>query len=312
MKSKSTKRNSAGSCAGRVLRDLSIESRQLYEQIPAKVDFVSDPSFSRRGTEGELFGRSARPIAVPAWSSFPEVPEEVRHRPARRTGLSAADEAGLFLRYNYARYRLSRLAAAQQRRPVAARARQMVVWHRRAMKARADLVRANMALVLAMAKRTRILNVEFTELVSEGNMALLRSVEKFDVSRGYKFSTYACRSILKAFNRLATKTGRYRRRFPTEFDPDMERSDYDVHRHEMRRVNSLDALREILAENRAKLTNVERTIVLERFAIVSRGRRLTLSEVGEMVGLTNERVRQLQNSALDKIRAVLDEEYLVA
>jgi RNA polymerase sigma factor (sigma-70 family) len=168
-----------------------------------------------------------------------------------------------------------------------------------------------MALVLAMAKRTRIANVEFSELVSEGNMALLRSVEKFDVSRGFKFSTYACRSILKAFNRLATKTGRYRQHFPTEFDPEMEKSDYDIKKHEIEREDFIDSLRDVLARNRAKLTSVEQTIVMERFALASRGKKRTLAEVGKIVGLTNERVRQIQNLALQKIRGALDDEFQV-
>jgi RNA polymerase sigma factor (sigma-70 family) len=143
-------------------------------------------------------------------------------------------------------------------------------------------------------------------------MALLRSVEKFDVARGFKFSTYACRAILKSFNRLATKTGRYRQHFPTEFDPELERSDYDVHKHEIQWDDSLEALREILVRNRARLSEVERTIVLERFAITTRGKGRTLAEVGKLVGLTNERVRQIQNLALDKIRLALDEEYTPA
>ena len=75
-----------------------------------------------------------------------------------------------------------------------------------------------------MAKRTRMGDVDFGELVSEGNMALLRAVEKFDIGRGFKFSTYACRAILKAFSRIAMKTNRYRQAFPTEFDPTMEKS----------------------------------------------------------------------------------------
>ena len=228
------------------------------------------------------------------------------------TVLTAKDEVKLFLAYNYARYRLTKLVEAQRRRVSAACAKGMVMWYQRAMVARASLVRANMALVLSMAKRTRIPNVEFSELVSEGNMALLRSVEKFDVARGFKFSTYACRAILKSFNRLATKTGRYRQHFPTEFDPELERSDYDVHKHEIQWDDSLDALREILVRNRARLSEVERTIVLERFAITTRGKGRTLAEVGKIVGLTNERVRQIQNLALDKIREAMNEDYLVA
>jgi RNA polymerase sigma factor (sigma-70 family) len=185
----------------------------------------------------------------------------------------------------------------------------MVVWYERAMKARADLVRANLALVLAMAKRTRIPNVDFGEIVSEGNMALLRAVEKFDAGRGFKFSTYGCRAILKSFNRLATKTGQHHQRFPAEYDPAMEQSDYDVKRHEFQQADTIETVREILMLNRAGLTDVERTVVMERFAINTDERRKTLAEVGKMVGLTNERVRQIQGCALGKIRKALTEEF---
>jgi len=290
--------------------ELTDEQRGLYARIPSEVDYVDHPSFASRSAEKDFFGDDRQEADVPAWTHFPEVPEHSSTARSVRRRLKTADEARLFLRYNYARYRLSRLVKAQQRHPTAARAREMVGWYRRAMKVRAALVRANMALVLAMAKRTRIPNVEFGELISEGNMALLRCVEKFDVSRGFKFSTYCCRAILKSFNRLATKTGRYRQRFPAEYDPEMERSDYDERKHEMRRQHSLEALREILAQNRAELSEVERTIILERFAVGTGGKRRTLAEVGKIVGLTNERVRQLQNLALGKIRAALDEEYL--
>ena len=293
-------------------RGLTEDERRVYARIPAKVEYVADESFDRPGAEAELFGPQAAPIEIPAWTSFPEVANDVAPTRGRRKRLSAKEEAMLFLRYNYARCRLSRLVEGQLRRATAGRGREMIAWYQRAMKARADLVRANLALVLAMAKRTKIPNVEFGEVVSEGNMALLRSVEKFDVSRGFKFSTYACRAILKSFNRLATKTGRYRQRFPTEYDPAMERSDYDVKRHEMQRDGSVAAVREILSQNRARLTDVERTVVMERFAISTRDKKRTLAEVGKMVGLTNERVRQIQNLALGKIRAILDEEFLAA
>ncbi len=277
-----------------------------------KLEFVNHPSFSDPRTERELFGQEASDIQVPQWTHFPEVPEEANIKQAKRHTLRAGEVAQLFLKYNYARYRLTRLAEAQQKRFSKTRSRQMGLWYDRKQQLRADLVRANMALVLAMAKRTRIPNVEFSELISEGNMALLRSVEKFDVSRGFKFSTYACRAILKSFNRLATKTGRYRQHFPTEYDPEMDRSDYDVKKHEMQRADTVESLRDVLAANRANLTPVERTIVTERFALVSREKGRTLAEVGKMVGLTNERVRQIQNLALQKIRAVLNNEFLAA
>ncbi|RPI64630.1 MAG: sigma-70 family RNA polymerase sigma factor [Planctomycetaceae bacterium] len=294
------------------LTGLEETESQKYALIPDTVGFVYHNSFSSPSTEDKLFGENANQVEVPAWTHFPEVPEDIPTVHAKRMTLSGADEIKLFLSYNYARYRLAKLIKAQQRRKALARARQMIMWHDRVLAARGAIARANMALVLAMAKRTRIPNVEFTELISEGNMALLRSVEKFDVARGFKFSTYACRAILKSFNRLATKTGRYRQHFPTEFDPELEQSDHDVRQHEIQREDSIEALREILTHNRAHLTDVEKTIVLERFSLATGGKGRTLAEVGKIVGLTNERVRQIQNGALTKIRIALDDGYLVA
>ena len=292
---------------------LGDEERRMYARIPAKVDYVPHESFAAPATLDELFGRGSQEITIPRWAIFPEVAEEaLQPVKGRRPRLSAKEEVVLFLRYNYARYCLAELVEAQLRRATIGRARKMIAWYERAMKARADIVRANLALVLAMAKRSKIPNVEFGEVVSEGNMALLRSVEKFDVSRGFKFSTYACRAILKSYNRLATKTGRYRQRFPVEYDPELEQSDYDVMRHEIERRDSVDAVRDVLSQNRARLSDVERTVVMERFALGSQEKRRTLSEVGKIVGLTNERVRQIQILALGKIRAVLEEDFIAA
>ncbi len=295
------------------LRNLSPQQRETYELIPPEIDCMYHESFDEKGAEAKYFGQEAHQVDVPAWNHFPEVVDETVTTPSKRTSLSARDEKTLFLQYNFARYTLGKLIDAQAKRRTAARAEKMVRWYSRALNCRSRLVRANMALVLAMAKRTRIPNVEFAEMVSEGNMALLRSVEKFDVARGFKFSTYACRAILKSFNRLATKTGRYRQHFPTEFDPDLERSDYDVMKHEMQRDDSVEALREILSQNRARLSEVEQVVVMERFALGRDGQKgRTLAEVGKMVGLTNERVRQIQNLALGKIKAALGKDYLVA
>jgi RNA polymerase sigma factor (sigma-70 family) len=262
--------------------------------INALLDCVPHDSFSDPQTEEKFFGPEAMEMPSLGWNHFPEVPEEIDLVARNHRKLKAGEEKMLFLKYNYCRYRLSQLAEAQQKKYSAARGEEMKLWYDRASRSRSDLVEANMALVLAMAKRTRIPNVDFAEMVSEGNMALLRSVEKFDVSRGFKFSTYACRAILKSFNRMATNTGRYHQRFPVEYDPEMEMGDYDANKHAMQRENTVDSLQEILEKNRANLSEVELTVVNDRFALGNRDKKLTLREVGEKVGLTNERVRQIQ------------------
>ena len=67
-------------------------------------------------------------------------------------------------------------------------------------------------------------------------------------------------------------------------------------------------VREIVETNRADLSDVERAVVMHRFAFsgTEPGRAPTLAEVGRLVGLTKERVRQIQNSALEKIRIALE------
>jgi len=160
---------------------------------------------------------------------------------------------------------------------------------------------------LTMATRTKINTVEFGELVSEGNMALLRTVEKFDIARGFKFSTYACRAILKAFSRLASRTGTYRQHFPTEYDPEMERSDEIERRHVDQHELAVEDLQRVLEDNMASLTEVERTVIGARYAMGGYERVQTLQEVGRLVGLSKERVRQVQLDALAKLRVALAE-----
>jgi RNA polymerase primary sigma factor len=201
-------------------------------------------------------------------------------------------------------------------RVTAAQAHELLAWHRRAEAYRDQIAQTNLALVLAMAKRTRMSEVDFADLVSEGNMALLRAIDKFDVARGFKFSTYACRAILKAFSRIGVKLSKYRQLFPTDFDPKLEKSDYMARKREEHEENCVDEIRQIIRDNRASLTDIEQSVIEHRFAL---GRRktedpdaapLTLEEVGRIIGVTKERVRQIQNKALEKIRQTLEDRFL--
>src|SRR5690606_16387077 len=107
-------------------------------------------------------------------------------------------------------------------RPSMLALRALATWAGRAAAARGRIVESNLPLVLAMARRAAPAGIDYSDLISEGNFALLRSVDKFDCSRGFKFSTYACRAILKSFSRVMMRNSRYRSRFPVEFDPSLE------------------------------------------------------------------------------------------
>lgn len=285
---------------------LSRGEAELYRRIPAEGEYVYDECFALGSTGDRLFGPEAEEIDVPAWAAAAEIPVDAASLgPAKRPALDRKEEETLFLRYNYARYRLAKLLPARGGAS-RSRRRRMLRWFERSLSARAALAQANLALVPAMIRRVRVRNMDLSELVSEGNMALLRSIDAFDVSRGFRFSTYACCAILRSFNGLATKAGRYRKLFPVQYDPELERSDFDQRRHQRQLDERLDVLREVLAQNRARLGRVERTVVRERFAMPSGRGGKSLVELGQQLGLTRERVRQIQAGAIKKIRAVLD------
>lgn len=288
-----------------------------------KCYYVPHDSFDAPEAEMRLLAESSQ-IRRPDTSWYHPLMEKITDTTDQFAGknvgttlLTAAQERTLFLQFNYCRYRVSKLRQAIGDGPMASEmGRQLLDWYRRADRYRNQIAQTNLALVLAMAKRTRMSEVDFADLVSEGNMALLRAVDKFDVSRGFKFSTYACRAILKAFSRMGISHSRYRQLFPTDFDPKFEKSDYMNRKRAEHEEDCVDEVRVIVNENRAELTDIEQSVLEHRFAL-GRGRLgdpnarpLTLEQVGRVIGVTKERVRQIQNKALEKIRQLLEDDFL--
>ena len=295
-----------------ILAALSSREQELIrEAFSSPLDYVANSTFRRMSTEKELFEEGMDIAHKGTGWYHPMLDDDLTRSTAPSSSLlKTEEEKHLFLRYNYARMKVRQFALRFRTHPGVKVAREIVRWERRALDARELITHANLALVLAMAKRTRMTEVDFGELISEGNMALLRAVEKFDASRGFKFSTYACRAILKAFSRIAVKTTRYRNFFPTEYDAAMERSNELEVRRQSEAVDAAEDLQRIISDNSAQLTDVERRVIEARFALNNRenASAMTLEEVGFVIGVTKERVRQIQNRALAKLRITLDEE----
>ena len=169
--------------------------------------YMDSPIFRRKHLERTLFAQDAEPELPPtAW--YQPTADDIGggDLPNSPKLMKADEERLMFLRFNYSKRRLCDLNRKITREGLTRDlADQVVLWHRRFEHFREYLVRTNLALVLAMAKRTRLGQADFAEIVSEGNMALLRAVDKFNVDRGFKFSTYACRAILKAFSRTSRR-----------------------------------------------------------------------------------------------------------
>jgi RNA polymerase sigma factor (sigma-70 family) len=297
--------NQSRSRAARIPRALRGQVEQLLQENYAYMD---SPTFRHKYVEDELFGQNSQP-QLPLTSWYQPTREDAADGAAPPQLMKAPEERLMFLRFNYSKKRLLNLQRQIRKFGLTlAWAQDFMHWHRRFEHFREYLVRTNLALVLAMAKRTRLGEVDFAEVVSEGNMALLRAVDKFSIDRGFKFSTYACRAILKAFSRTAMKASKHRTRFPMEFEPEMEKSDWADRRRDQIEDDCIDELKAIVDRNLADLSSVEQTVIRRRFNWQQAEESpMTLEEVGKIIGVTKERVRQIQNKALAKIRTVMED-----
>ncbi len=294
------------------MRTLSArEAQRLRLRLAEPLECIYTPLFAKAGAEKRFaarVGSEQRPAPRP-------VGRRGERRPSRSHSLSRDQEAELFLRYNYCRYRMMRILKAHAgTRLSAAATRSFLKWDQGALDVRDEIVQANLGLVPSMVERSRLTGVDFAELISEGQLALLRSVDKFDCLRGFKFSTYSCRAILTSISRAVALMARHRAQFPTEYDPGLQKSDFVETRRETVEASCIQELAGILADNSADLTATEQRVLSERFGV--RGARKknqsgsdpkTLRQVAEVFGVTKERVRQIQNKALAKLRIVLDE-----
>lgn len=308
----------AGPISPAILQKLSEKDRQLLEKLTTEpAEYVDNPVFRKPNLLESLFDDPEPSAELPArqyhGSLAAALEEDVNFSPEIAPPLGAEGEVRYFQRFNYARYRVFRLIKLHRGKKLGRKgARELLTWAHRALQARAQIVQSNVALVLAMAKRVRLNGVDFTEMISEGNLALLRSVDKFDCSRGFKFSTYACRAILKSFSRTAQQTSRYRARFPTGFDPTMQKSDFLDQKRASVESDCIDDLRQILQRNLANLSDIEQQVICARFALSpnddpfgERPAPMTLEQVGALIGRTKERVRQIQNLGLMKLRQAM-------
>jgi RNA polymerase primary sigma factor len=228
--------------------------------------------------------------------------------------------------------------------------------------ARSHMIRANLRLVVKIAQDYSNYGLAVTDLISEGNIGLMKAVERFDPEKGGKLSTYAAWWIKQSIKRalanqsktirlpvhMVDKIAKMRRisallaealgREPTDEEladeVGLPRQKLAMLKQASQRPTSLDApindgesteFGEIISDERAEnpldmlsdknmhgeidgllslLDERERRIIDERFGLNGK-KPLTLEEVGREFGVTRERIRQLQNSALTKMRKAL-------
>ena len=241
--------------------------------------------------------RARRPSGLPPYlASLYEVPLLAREQ-----------EMHLFRKMNYLKHKAGRLLERlDPDRPQASLMDQIEKLFDQAVATKNEIIRANLRLVVSIAKRYVGGGGSFFELVSDGNMSLLQAVEKFDFARGNKFSTYATWALVKNFSRSIPTEHLYHQRFrsqPLELFASTEDVRADHHEQEARQSQRERQVQRLLG----CLDEREQEIVMRRFGLAQGQEPLKLKEIGALMGVTKERVRQLETRAMEKLRRAAHE-----
>ncbi|MCD6406210.1 MAG: sigma-70 family RNA polymerase sigma factor, partial [Planctomycetes bacterium] len=170
----------------------------------------------------------------------------------------------------------------------------------RAQVVREHLVRANLRLVVAIAKRHRGRRTDFPALVSNGNVALLDAIEAFDYSRGNRFSTYAGWAIVRRFARTVPEESYAVTGIEEEILENSAKVEIDY------TALGPAAVEKGVVCALAGLPERERVIIESRFGLGRAKSPSTLQEIGSRFGVTKERIRQIEAQALSRLKQIVE------
>ncbi len=175
---------------------------------------------------------------------------------------------------------------------------------------RSQLVNSNLRLVSSIARRFSTSFGDVDDFSSDGCMILLGAIDRFDYSRRFRFSTYATHSIQRHFFRAWKVRQRRRERFPnlgSEMLSEMPQVDSEGPVCE----DPESVVSDLLSHAESVLDEREHQILLHRFGLGGKDRDgRTLREIAADLGISKERVRQLQMKALEKLKSLLDPDKL--
>ena len=306
-----------GKSAGRVRRILtSVRAGQLAAE---PIRYVYDPSFDAADAETQIQDDDSPQAGEP-----PSQEDDVRVTGVptglppylqalyRTPLLTPAQERRLFRRMNFLlrQAELRRRAIAKDRgaaSPADIAAVEALIDQATEVKNR--ITAANLRLVVSIARRHVVgrPSANLFELVSDGNLALIRAVERFDVARGFRFSTYASWAIMRSYARSVPEELTRKDRFRTGHEEIL--ASLDDHRAQQTDAESTRRqIRSTLADHLAALDPRERLVVERHYGLAAAGASSTLGEIGRELGLSREGVRQIEIRALRKLRSALGEQ----
>ena len=222
--------------------------------------------------------------------------------------LTREQEQHLFRKMNLLKYKASELRdRLDPRRPRMTAMELVERYAKDASSIKNDIVRANLRLVVSIAKRYASGPAHLFELISDGNMSLIRAAEKFDFARGFRFSTYATWAIMKNFARTIPTELRQRARFRTGGEERLQGIE-DLRPDSGRRESAQSERQSEVSRILQHLDDRERQIIEHRFGLDRSHNPMTLKEVGRVMGVTKERIRQFEARAMAKLRVAVGQE----
>lgn len=268
-----------------------------------KVKFIDDPLYHQKDAENvvEMLAKAQATVDAPSVEQV-KLPKDVPSSIASLCStpvLSPSMERALFIKLNYHKMRFVTLRRKLD--PEFARARDLNLLEshlKRATETKNHILRANLRLIVSVARKHLRASLSLMELVSEGTMTLMRAIDSFDVHRGHKFSTYATLALMKGFARSVPQMLAKRSRGE---DPDRTMMEVADRRVSVAAERFL--AREEVTQLMRKLDSRERDVLRGHFGLDT-GAAATYEQLGQRLGLSKERVRQIEQLALAKLRAV--------
>ena len=290
-----------------------ITEERAHELLEEPIEFMASPEFERPDADvlilGEQGGAAAGPLVKPKRSPTPPKGLPIYLKTLYKTPLLSKDEEqALFRKYNYIKFKAAAIRdrLLRTRSPKAVDMDDIERLLDEAGQAKNRIIQANLRLVVNIAKRHVGPQSNFFELISDGNMSLIRAVDKFDYTRGFKFSTYASWAIMKNFARSVPLEGVRRDRYMTGRDELLDTS-HNLRFEGDEGYQEPDAtVRQSIEKVLDQLEPREREIVSRRFGLGEMQQAETLEEVGKHFGVTKERIRQIETRALNKLRGLLN------